>query len=100
MRFSFCRSEFSLLGIMMVFRKRCHANMICVGVALYFSAKGTINGSLRTMEYPIHFEQSVCSDVLSGVLAYRSEYMLLKRCLSWYSSPGARSARDTDAIYI
>ena len=60
MRFSFCLSEFSLLGIMMVFRERCHANMIWVGVALYFLARDTINGSLRTIEYPIHFEESVC----------------------------------------
>ena len=37
--------------------------------------------------------------VLSGGLAYRSECMLLARCLSWSSSPRAHSVRDTDAIW-
>jgi hypothetical protein len=43
----------------MVFRERCHANMIWVGVALYFSASDTINGSLRTTEYPANFGMSI-----------------------------------------
>jgi len=60
MRFSFCLSEFLLLGIMMVFWERCHANMIWVGVALYFLARDTINRLLQTIEYPIHFEESIC----------------------------------------
>jgi hypothetical protein len=68
-------------------------------LSLYFLARDTINGSLRTTEYPIHFEESVCLEyditVLSGVLAYQSECTLLERCLSWC---GGRSARDTDAI--
>ena len=37
--------------------------------------------------------------ILSGGLAYRSECMLLARCLSWSSSPGARSVRDMDATW-
>jgi hypothetical protein len=37
--------------------------------------------------------------VLSGALAYRSGCMQLAQCLSWSSSPGARSVRDTDAIW-
>jgi hypothetical protein len=43
----------------MVFRERCHANMTCVGVTLYFLARDTISGSLRTGEYPVHFKESV-----------------------------------------
>jgi hypothetical protein len=38
----------------MVPRERCQAKITCVGVTLYFSARLTINGSLRTAEYPVN----------------------------------------------
>ena len=62
MRFSFCLSEFLLVGRMIVFLERCHANITCVGVALYFSARDTISGWSRTGEYPAQFEELVCLD--------------------------------------
>ena len=45
----------------MVFRERCHANMTCVDVTLYFSAKDTISGWSRTGEYPVQFNVQICA---------------------------------------
>ena len=46
-----------------MFRERCHANMTCVGVTLYFSARDTISGWSRTGEYPVWYEEAVHLDM-------------------------------------